>query len=439
MALTDLEFGDADADAAVRRTVRFGALVILTVFGGLAGWSLLFPLSGAVIAPGTVQVDGNNKTVQHLEGGIVKRLFVKEGDLVKAGAPLAELDGTAHRAAYDLVDGQYIELLARKARLEAERDDAADVAVPAELAARLGEPAVQRAIGGQLSLFHDRLGARESREGILRSRVAEYEEQIKGLAAQASSKERQVKLLNEERAGLKKLYEKGYASRTRMLALEREAESLMGEGGQAHAQMAALKTSVGEAEIEVMKARQEFRESVLSELREAEGELVKVLQQRVAAADTLRRTTVTAPADGRVLNLAVHTAGGVIAPGAALMEIVPEGDRLVVLAQIRPGDVGKIRAGESVHIRLAAFKARTTPAVDGKVLSVSADRVGDEKSGTHYVARVALPPVLPASFKGEPLKPGMPAEVFVRTGEQTAIGWLLRPLTDAFARTFRED
>jgi HlyD family type I secretion membrane fusion protein len=213
----------------------------------------------------------------------------------------------------------------------------------------------------------------------------------------------------------------------------------MGEEGQAHAQMAALKTSVGEADIEVLKAHQEFREAVLGELREAEAELVKVLQQRIAAADMLRRTTITAPADGRVLNLAVHTAGGVVAPGASILEIVPTGDKLVVLAEIRPGDVGKIHAGESVHIRLSAFKARTTPTIDGEVLSVSADRVSDEKSGAHFVARVALPRELPAAFKNEPLKPGMPAEVFVRVGEQTAIGWLLRPLTDAFARTFRED
>jgi HlyD family type I secretion membrane fusion protein len=189
-----------------------------------------------------------------------------------------------------------------------------------------------------------------------------------------------------------------------------------------------------------LKAQQEFRESVLNDIRDVEAELVKVLQQRIAAADTLRRMMVTAPADGRVLNLAVHTAGGVVAPGAPLMEIVPTGDKLVVIAQIRPNDVDKIHPGGSVHIRLSAFKARTTPTIDGEVLSVSADRVTDTKSGaSHYFARIALPKTLPGSFKDEPLKPGMAAEVFVKVGEQTAIGYLLRPLTDAFARTFRED
>lgn len=437
MAVTDTSTDTGLSD--IRETIRFGWFIIIAVFGGLIAWSLFFPLTSAVVAPGVLEVEGNRKTVQHLEGGIIKALHAKEGDSVAAGALLIELDPTVPRASFELVDGQLIELYARHARLEAERDGAIDFAIPPQLAQRANETAVQQAFGGQLSLLHDRLAGTESRHKILDQRVAEFSEQIKGTETQAESKNRQVALLNRELTGLRRLYAKGYAPLPRILALEREAERLQGEAGAARAQNAALQNSIGETQLQLTKDKQDMQESILTELRQVEADIAKLLPQHSAAQDALRRVDIVAPVAGRVLNLAVHTAGGVVTPAMPLMEIVPGKDQLVVLAQVKPADISKVYAGRNVQVRLSAFSARTTDALEGQVLSVSPDRKTDERSGiSFYQAKIALPVDLPKPFRGE-LKPGMPAEVFISTGRQSAIGYLMRPLTDAFGRTFRED
>ncbi len=414
-----------------------GLLIILALFGGAGAWAAMAELNGAVIAPGRVTVESNRKTVQHLDGGIISDILVKDGDLVTPGEVLMRVSSTIDRATYDATIGKLDELHARRARLVAERDGRTDIDLPTDMRARQSDPEVIRIINGETDLFQARRSSREGTERLLRQRIEGYRQQIAGLEGQIGSKGRQVELVMEEHRNLKILYDKGYATLTRLLALQRQAEQLEGEQDAHRSEIATVGNAIAETELELAQLDRDIQERVTAELRAVEAEIFGLQERRVTAEERLKRADIIAPHAGVVLDLAVHTVGGVIAPGQPLMDIVPDSDTLLVEAQVATSDIDKITLGQTSVVRLSAFDQAETPEIMGRVESISADRLIDEVTNQpYYMARIAI--TGDAGADRFDLVPGMPAEVFIESGERTAISYFVKPLTDRLARTFVE-
>jgi len=431
---------DGSDDSDVRRFIWLGGLTVFLLVASIGLWSVVAPIEGAVIAPATLQVKSNRKIVQHLEGGIVHEIFVGEGDAVEVGALIVKLDDTAARASLDANDARLIELMALYLRLVSERDDQLTIPASVELSG-LGQAArVADVVEGQRLLFVARRESRESEAALLGQRILQLEERIGGLEILRTSKSRQLGLIEEELEGVSLLHAQGHAPRTRVLALRREVERLRGEQGSHAADIAETRSAIGEAEMEISRLAAGYREEVLAQLRDVEAELVQQRQQRIIAADVLSRTEVRAPRSGRVLGLRLHTVGGVVSPGDTVMYIVPDGDPLIVAARLRPQDVDNVAIGDVVRLRFSAFSQRTTPELEGVVTQVSADALVDEATGaSFYTAIVELDDLEPLRRLELTLVPGMPVEAFIRTGSRPAISYLIKPLTDALAHSFREE
>lgn len=442
-ALVRLEAGPV---APVRRAdnpkpyLMLGLFVVLLLAGGLGSWSVMARLSGAVITPGTVTVESNRRTVQHLDGGIVKDLLVRDGDVVKRGQVLLRLDDTVDRANLAIVDGQLDELKVRRARLEAEYRGRKKIRLPDDIRARREDPEVEAVIAGQVALFKAGLDARASQVRILKQRIDRFREEISGLETRHKSKKRQIALLNKELKGLRKLHKQGYAPVTRILALERESERLVGEMATDQTGIARARNGIGEVDLQLIQGEREFRQQIAADLRKAEAEIAVLKERRVAAAARLGRVEITAPEDGTVLGLKTHTVGGVVRAGEPILDIVPKGDSLVVEVQVPARDVDKIAVGQSSLVRLSALNLKSTPEVQGRVAWVSADRITETRGNLppHYLARIRMDEQTLTGLGSANLTPGMPAEVFIQTGERTALSYLLKPLSDSLARAFNE-
>ena len=422
--------------------MRVGLGVVIGVFGGLALWSVAAPIDSAVIATGQVVVESNRKTIQHLEGGVIGEIFVREGQLVDEGEVLVRLDSTVYGANLSLIDSQLTELYARRARLVSERDGADAVVDATGLEAVLARSEFAAVFSGQQRLFHARRATKTRQISLLEERIVQQEKRINGYRSEIASVTAQLKLIRDELESIRELYEKGFAPLTRLRALERESERLSGQRGSLNASVAEADSIASEARLEIERLREAAREEAIAELRDTAVSIAELEERRVTAADALSRTEVRAPQSGRVIGLAVHTVGGVIGPGVELMEIVPEGDRLEVAARVSPSDIDKVRAGQDAVIRFSAFGVRSTPEADGRVRHVSADSLTDQVTGApYYLVLIDLPEPdeLSELLRGEPLVPGMPTDAFIRTGKRPAISYLLRPLTDALARSMRED
>lgn len=425
------------ASADFSRPIAAGLTVIALAFGGLGTWAALAPIDSAVVAPGVLVVESNRKTVQHLEGGIVKEILVRDGDSVTAGQVLVRLDDTQAVANLAMVRDRLIADRATEARLVAERDGADRLSFPPDLA-NAADVRVHDILAGQLSQFEERRRSQDGQVAILEQRIAQLTTQADGFRRQQDSKLRQIELYNNELTGLYELHRKGYYPRTRILAMERDLARLEGEVGSVAADIARAEEGIGEARIQIMQLRQKFREDVVAQLRDIQTEINELTERVVAAEDVVRRLTVVAPVAGAVQGLKVFTAGGVIPPGADLMEIVPE-DRLVIETHVAPADVETVSYGLDAEVRFPALNKRTTPIIAGHVLTVSADRFTDQRTNlAYYTARVEVPPDQQALLSEHRLQPGMPAEVIVKTGERTLLEYLVKPLTDGFARTFKE-
>lgn len=426
--------------ASSGRYILFGLVIVVAMFGGLGTWAAIAELSGAVIAPGVVSVSSKRQTVQHLEGGIISELLVRDHETVEVGQVLVRLDDTRAKATLGIIGGRLDILNAQAARLIAERDGLAELAVPADLADRIAEPQVTEIVEGQIELFKARQDGLNGETEILTQRIAQLGDQIVGLEAQQAAKERQIEIISEELSGLERLYRQGYAPRTRLLELQRAAERLRGEVGEHIADIAAAGTQIGETRLQIIQLRRDFAEQAVEQLREVRAQVFDLDQRRAAALDELMRLDIRAPKAGAVVGLGVHTIGGVVAPGQALMDIVPEEDELIIEAQVAPQDVDKIAGGLNAMVRLSAFDLRTTPELNGTVVSASADRLMDEMSGLpYYLVDVRISDSELARLDGLTLMPGMPAEVFIDTGKRTALSYLVKPLTDSLAHVFRED
>ncbi|TQV73275.1 HlyD family type I secretion periplasmic adaptor subunit [Denitrobaculum tricleocarpae] len=420
--------------------VVFGLLVVVLMFGGIAGWTIGTSIEGAVVAPGMVAVESNRKTVQHLEGGIVGEIYVQEGDYAQAGQLLMRLDDTLTQANLSIVVNQQNDFLAQRARLTAELTGRESIVYPTQLLDRSAESEVAEMIVAQDQLFTARREARAAEAASVQQRIAAFSEQIKGLKQQGSAVTKELKLSRDELEVLEGLLRKELVPVTRVLELRRSLARLEGQRAGGRAQIASLKAQIHEAEAQIARADKDFREQVSRDLTTVQAQLYTVTEQRAAAEDRLERGAIRAPQAGRILDLRVHTRGGVITAGDPIMNIIPSEDELVLMAQIPPADVDRVSTGLDATIRLTAFNQDTTPEITGKVQTISADSVYDEvKQTSFFRTQISISKAELSKIGGLQLVPGMPAEILIKTGERQVISYLIKPLLDSFARTFRDE
>ena len=424
---------------SIQRHLVAGITVVLMLVGGIGGWAATTELSGALIAPGSVVVDSNVKKVQHPTGGVVGEVRVRDGDRVRAGDVVVRLDETVTRANLAIVSKGLIELRARKARLEAERDSAESIKFPGELLDRDGDPDAFAAMASERKLFDLRRTARLGQKSQLRQRIAQLQEEIGGLTAQQTAKAKEIALIERELAGVRELFQKNLIQINRLTSLEREATRLEGERGQLIAAVAQSRGKISEHELQMLQIDQELSSEVARELRDVDGKIGEFVERKVTAEDQLRRIEIRAPQDGTVFQSNVHTVGGVIAAGDTIMMVVPDAETLTVEAKVNPQDIDQLYLGQKTLLRFTTFNQRTTPEIYGTVTRISADITTDARTGTsHYTIRLRMTPQEIAKLGDVRLVPGMPVEAFVQTGQRTVMSYLTKPLFDQLTRAFRE-
>ena len=424
----------------VRQPARAGIWFGVLVLGGFALWATLVPIASAVIASGVLKVDSSRKAIQHLEGGIVSEILVKDGDRVESGQVLVRLDQTRASASLGILQSSYFNALAQQSRLFAERDAAEKINFPAELNARQQDSQIDSIVRTQRELFNARKASREGQTEILNQQIEHLKENILGLTSQQAAKRKQIDSINGELESLQKLLARGMIDKTRVLTLQREGAEIEGEFGELTSQIAAARNSIGEKELEKFQLKKQFQEEVATELRQIETDLFDFRERMLTAAHTFEQTEIRAPVSGVIVGRGVHTVGGVVAPGEVILELVPTDDHLVVEAKISPVDIDNVQIGFDAGVRFSAFNQRTTPELMGKLMYVSADIIENEKSGDlYYLARVQVPEDQLARLdSGQALQPGMPADVMIRTGQRTLFDYILEPLLVNFRKALRE-
>ena len=428
------------ARRSIRTHMIVGLVLMLVLAGGFGGWASTVPISGALIAPGQVVVDSNVKKVQHPTGGVVGEVRVRDGDTVKAGDIVVRLDETVVKASLAIVTKTLNGLLARAARLEAEQRGLDTIKFPAMLTDRAEDPDVRDVMASETKLFEVRVNGRAGQKSQLRERVMQLNEEIQGLSAQENAKDKEIALVANELIGVRQLYEQRLIQISRLTTLERDSARLSGERAQYIASRAQAKGKITETELQIIQVDKDMVSEVSKDLRETNDKIGEFVERKVTAEDQLRRIDIRAPQAGMVLQSTVHTVGGVITAGDAIMMIVPQADDLSVEAKVNPQDIDKLQIGQKTLLRLSAFNQRTTPELNGKVTRVSADVTTEQRTGqTYYTIRVSMPPEEVARLGGSnKLIPGMPVEAFVQTGDRTMFSYLMKPLSDQLMRSFRE-
>jgi HlyD family secretion protein len=410
--------------------LAFGLMTILLVSGY---WASLVEISGAVIATGKVAVSSEVKKVQHSTGGVVGEILVTNGQKVRAGDVVARLDATITRANLAIVAKSLDDMLAKRARLAAERNGMGEIDYPADLITRGSDPDVARVISSERAVFMLRREALEGQKARLREQIVQLKEQIDGLETQSDATNDQLRLANTDLAGVRKLWDQRLVQYSRLNNLEREVAKLRGEMGSLSGTIAQVKAKITETELEILQVDQDFRSGVARDMSDIDASIAEFSERKITAQDQLNRIDIRAPQDGVVHQLAVHTVGGVVAAQETLMLIVPQSDPLVVDARISPGDIDQAFPGQSVFVRFQAFNQKTTPEGAGTLERISPDLVTDSKTGAqYYEARIRL-----AGDEGLKLVPGMPVSVFLQTGDRSIFSYLIKPCTDFLAQAFR--
>ncbi|MDP9784992.1 HlyD family type I secretion periplasmic adaptor subunit [Pseudomonas fluorescens] len=424
---------------SLARHLRLGVISLVVLLGGGLTWAICTNLSGAVIATGTLAVEGSVKKIQHPTGGVVAELLVKEGQQVAAGDVLLRLDATLQAASQAIVSKSLNQAWARQARLEAERDNANEVAVPKELLARMSVEQASVLMASEQQLFLDRRASREGQKKQLRQRVQQLNETIVGHDIQQRTKSEEIELIDTEYQAVKKLFDKGLMTLDRVNALARGIARLRGERGQLMASIAEARGKIAETELQRLQVDQTFRSEVSEELRDLLARQGELIESEISANDQLKRIDITSPIAGRVQQLAVHTVGGVISPAEGLMQIVPADDELLVEAKISAQDIDQVSLGQDATLRLSAFNRSTTPELKGTVVRLSADLIQDERTGAgFYRAGIRISKGEATRLSGLTLVPGMPVESLIKTGDRTVLSYLLKPISDHAQRAFRE-
>ena len=413
--------------------------MVILLAGGLGGWASTAEISGALIAPGSIVVESSVKKVQHPTGGVVGEVRAHDGDLVKAGDVVVRLDDTVTKASLAIVTKNLDGLWARAARLEAEQRGLDKITFPPMLTDRASDPEVKAVMASEAKLFEVRVNGRTGQKAQLRERIVQLNEEIAGLAAQEKAKDQEIELVQKELTGVSDLYDKHLVQLSRLTTLQRDAARLSGERAQYIASRAQAKGKITETELQIIQVDKDVVSDVSKDLRETNDKIGEFVERKVTAEDQLRRVDIRAPQDGMVLQSTVHTVGGVITAGDAIMLIVPQADDLQVEAKVNPQDIDKLQVGQKTLLRLSAFNQRTTPELNGVVTRVSPDITTDQRTGqSYYTIRVSMPPEEVARLGDVKLIPGMPVEAFVQTGERTLLSYLIKPLNDQLMRAFRE-
>jgi len=408
-------------------------------FGVIGTWALTAPLNGAVVANSVVKVEGNRKSVQHLDGGIVKELRVKEGDRVKAGDVLIVLDDTQSRAEQDVLSQQFYVLRATEERLRAELNRAAELTIPDDLKSHMDDPNVVSIWKGQLYQFQTRAAALEGQRKVIDEKIAQLESQIKGGQAQVKAFRAQMLSVQNELQSIQPLVTQGLIARPRLLQLERSAAGLEGQAADTEANIAKARQAIAEQQQQIAQLDNDRASDVTKDLRDTQAKVLEVIPRLLNAKAVLGRMEIRSPYAGRVVALNVFSVGGVINRGDKIMDIVPDQDSLVVEAQVGVDDISLVHPEMRADVHLTAYKQRITPVVKGEVIEVSADRLVETKTGTpYYSALVRIDDDELARLPNVRLYPGMSAIVMIPTVERTAFDYLVGPLVMSFRQSFRQ-
>ncbi|WP_230532585.1 HlyD family type I secretion periplasmic adaptor subunit [Microvirga roseola] len=425
----------------LRHVALAGNSLIAIFMVGLGAWAIVAPLRSAAIAAGIVEAETSRKTVQHLEGGIVRTILVRDGDRVHAGQALLRLEDTRARTQLQVLRSQLWDAQAREARLLAERGGLENIDLPDELhTASQSDPAVRAILAGQQAIFESRRQVMRSQNAVLIERSIQVEKEIIGLKAQEAAAGKRSQIIRREIDTVQALVNKGLTPRPRLLALQREMVEIDGRRGETAARISRAYQVIAEVKANLLKLQSDHQNEVVQSLHKTQNLMMQLAEKIQAAADQLSRTEVTAPESGVVTDLRVRTPGGVISPGAPLMDIIPQDDRLIVNARLRPEDIDVVRVGQAAEVHLLAYKQRRVPPLKGSVVYVSADRLVDRRTDQAYFAtQIRVDEGHPEHVSNVEMVPGMPVQVFIETGESTAALYALGPLLDSFHRAFRED
>ncbi|MBN78382.1 MAG: hemolysin secretion protein D [Verrucomicrobiaceae bacterium] len=424
-----------DTDLKTHR--RFGLLIFIMLFGFGGLWSATAPIDGAAVAAGKVTSRSYSKVVQHLEGGIIRNIFVEDGAKVDLGDPILEIDSTQPRSQLDIINSQLLSLRALEIRLVAERDSKG-VLNPSDFSED-SDRAREEALA-QIEIFNARKSSLEGEIEVLEQREEQLRSQIRGFNGLQSSNERLSSSYNEELDDIRELLNQGFSDKNRLREIERNVATLDGEVADLVANIARTEVAIGETRLQVLQLRKRFQNEIVSELREVQLSISDNLERANALNDIVSRTLVTATESGIVTGLQVHTEGGVIGPGMRIVDIVPEDDELIVEAQVSPTDIDRVAVGQDATIRFSTFGTGSVPAIYGRVINLSADSFFDEAvPGYYYLARVEVTPEGMDDLGDLTLLPGMPADVFIATGARTFLQYLFKPFSNAVARGLRED
>jgi len=422
----------------MRAPIVAGGVTVLVFFIGFLVWAAVFSISGGVPAEGVVAVENNRKTVEHLDGGMIREIRVHEGQKVSKGQVLFVLDDIQARAQVDVLANQYDSLLAQKARLDAELDDKAAITFPPELLARKDDPRVASLIRDQENLFRASRGVYSAQSAVLNQRIQQLHSRADGLQAQVDALNTQSNLVEDELGGVNSLYERGFAPKSRVLALQRSQAGLSGDKGAREADIAAAHQAVGETQIQLAQLKEQRATQSADMLRQVQVQISDVLPRLTAARAVLDRTIVRSPAEGYVLGMTQFTVGGVARPGERLLDVVPDNAPLVVQAMIRPNDINDVKVGMNADVRLTAFSSRTTPPVKAKVINVAADRQTNDRGQAFFTAQLVVDPAELKRLPNVKLSPGMPAQVIIVTGERSILDYLISPIVDTLREAMRE-
>jgi len=431
--------GMAFSQAPLWRPLRYALFVILLTGVLVIGWGAMAKIDSAAVAMGTLSVDLNRRVVQHLEGGIVGEVLVREGDVVQAGQALLRLDATRAQAQVTTIADEMDRLRAREAVLVAERDGLDAPAFPEELLRRASDPKVAEILAVQRNEFAARRASLQGQSEILGQRALQFSKQIDGLNVRIASNDRQLALVRQEITGVEVLVRGGLERLPRLLGLQREEARLLGERGESIENVGRTEQAISEAEMQRSQLFRARQEEVARDLRDVQGRLFELYERYVAASDQLNRIDVTAPEGGTVMDLRFTARGGVIAPGAQVAAIVPREERLVVEAQLNPNEVDTVRPGMAASIRFSHAAARWTPVIEGIVERIAPDRMVDQRTGAPYfMVRIGVTAEELEKHADLRLQSGMQAEVLIRRGERSVATYIIRPLMDRFSTSLRE-
>jgi HlyD family type I secretion membrane fusion protein len=429
----------SQSKARIRRPMIAGLAIIAVCVVGLGLWASLAPIWSAVLAPGQVRVESNRQTLKSREGGVVRVLNVREGQSVKAGDLLIQLDDTIPRAQLDVLNNQFDVAQMQRARFVAEATGQRTLPIPPELAARRSDPRVAATVNNEMLLFTTRLQAVDGQKAILDQRLLQLESARTGLNLQVESIAEQIRLVGEELAGYQTLYERGFAPRTLILARQRTLAELGGRRGSLLADITRNQQQAGETRLQLAQILEQRRSEAATGLSDAEARLSDISPRLDAARASFAQTRVVAPVDGYVLNLSQFTIGGVAQAGETLMDVVPSGSPLLVHVQIRPADIDEVRPGLIATVDLTAYARQDKPKLEGEVVTVSADALTNDQGVPYFTADIRIDPSELAKLpEGMAMSPGMPVQASIRTGRRTIMSYLLGPMGSMIGRSLRE-